>query len=59
LNPAWRRPPNFGEGKTDWKKMMSSLQGAGVKRTFIEQDGTATGDELEAVRQAYNYLLSV
>ena len=50
---------NLGEGKTDWKKMMTSLQKAGVKQTFIEQDGTATGDELGAVRQAYNYLLKV
>jgi sugar phosphate isomerase/epimerase len=50
---------NFGQGSTDWKKMMTSLQKAGVKQTFIEQDGTATGDELGAVRQAYNYLLKV
>lgn len=50
---------NFGEGKTDWKKMMSELKKAGVKQTFIEQDGTATGDELGAVRQAYQYLLKV
>ena len=26
---------------------------------FIEQDGTAAGDELGAVRQAYQYLLKV
>jgi len=50
---------NFGEGKTDWKKMMTELKKAGVKQTFIEQDGTATGDELGAVRQAYNYLLKI
>ena len=50
---------NFGGGKTDWKKMMTSLQKAGVKQTFIEQDGTATGDELGAVRQAYQYLLKI
>ena len=50
---------NVGEGKTDWKKMMTELKKAGVKQTFIEQDGTATGDELGAVRQAYNYLLKI
>lgn len=50
---------NFGEGKTDWKKMITELNKAGVKQTFIEQDGTATNDELGAVRQAYNYLLKV
>jgi len=49
----------FGKGATDWKKMMSALQKAGIKQTFIEQDGTATGDELGAVRQAYQYLLKV
>lgn len=49
----------FGEGKTDWKKMLGSLQKAGVKRVFIEQDGTASGDELGAVRQAYQFLLHV
>jgi sugar phosphate isomerase/epimerase len=50
---------NFGEGKTDWKKMMTQLKKAGVKQTFIEQDGTANGVELAAVRQAYNYLLNI
>ena len=50
---------SFGEGKTDWKKMMTELKKAGVKQTFIEQDGTATGDELGAVRQAYNFLLKI
>jgi PadR family transcriptional regulator, regulatory protein PadR len=50
---------NFGEGKTDWKKMMTELKKAGVKQTFIEQDGTASNDELGAVRQAYDYLLKV
>jgi sugar phosphate isomerase/epimerase len=49
----------FGEGKTDWKKMVTELKKAGVKQTFIEQDGTATGDELGAVRQAYDYLLKI
>jgi sugar phosphate isomerase/epimerase len=50
---------NFGDGKTNWKKMMTELKKAGVKQTFIEQDGTATNDELGAVRQAYNYLLKI
>ena len=50
---------DFGKGSTDWKKMMTELKKAGVKQTFIEQDGTAAGDELGAVRQAYQYLLKV
>lgn len=50
---------DFGEGSTDWKKMLGSLHKAGVKRIFIEQDGTASGDEIRAVRQAYEYLLKV
>jgi sugar phosphate isomerase/epimerase len=50
---------NFGEGKTDWQKHLTALQRAGVKKVFIEQDGTGTGDELGAVRQAYQYLLKV
>jgi len=50
---------DFGKGSTDWKKMMSELKKAGVKQTFIEQDGTASGDELGAVRQAYQYLLKI
>ena len=50
---------NFGEGKTDWKKHLAALQKAGVKKIFIEQDGTGSGDELGAVRQAYDYLLKV
>jgi sugar phosphate isomerase/epimerase len=49
----------FGQGSTDWKKMLSALNKAGVKEIFIEQDGTASGDELGAVRQAYQYLLQV
>jgi sugar phosphate isomerase/epimerase len=49
----------FGEGVTDWKKMLTALKQAGVKEVFIEQDGTASGDELGAVRQAYQYLLKV
>lgn len=49
----------LGKGSTDWKKMISSLNKAGVKKIFIEQDGTATGDELGAVRQAYQFLLRV
>jgi sugar phosphate isomerase/epimerase len=49
----------FGQGTTDWKKMLTSLKQAGVKEVFIEQDGTASGDEVGAVRQAYQYLLKV
>jgi sugar phosphate isomerase/epimerase len=49
----------FGQGKTDWKKMLGALDKAGVKKIFIEQDGTAAGDELGAVRQAYQFLLQV
>jgi len=47
----------LGEGKTDWKRMLGALDKAGVERIFIEQDGTAAGDELGAVRQAYRFLL--
>jgi sugar phosphate isomerase/epimerase len=50
---------NFGTGTTDWKKMLNELKKAGVKQTFIEQDGTKVGDELAVVRQAHNYLLKV
>jgi sugar phosphate isomerase/epimerase len=50
---------SFGQGKTDWKKMLRALKQAGVKEIFIEQDGTASGDELGAVRQAYQFLLHV
>lgn len=49
----------FGQGTTDWKKLLDALKKAGVKEIFIEQDGTATGDELGAVRQAYQFLLRV
>jgi sugar phosphate isomerase/epimerase len=49
----------FGQGKTDWKRMLGALDKAGVKEIFIEQDGTAAGDELSAVRQAYQFLLQV
>jgi len=49
----------LGKGPTDWRKMMTELKKAGVKQTFIEQDGTAAGDELGAVRQAYEYLLKI
>jgi sugar phosphate isomerase/epimerase len=49
----------FGQGKTDWKKMLGSLKKAGVKEIFIEQDGTASGDEVGAVRQAYEFLMKV
>lgn len=49
----------FGQGSTDWKKMLGALNKAGVKEIFIEQDGTATGDELAAVQQAHQYLRSL
>jgi sugar phosphate isomerase/epimerase len=49
----------FGQGKTDWKKMLDALNKAGVKEVFIEQDGTAADDEVGAVRQAYQYLVKV
>jgi sugar phosphate isomerase/epimerase len=49
----------FGQGTTDWKKLLDTLKKAGVKEIFIEQDGTASGDELGAVRQAYQFLLQV
>ena len=49
----------FGQGTTDWKKLLDALKKAGVKEIFIEQDGTASGDELGAVRQAYQFLLQV
>ena len=49
----------FGQGATDWKKMLGALNKAGVKEIFIEQDGTASEDEVGAVRQAYQFLLRV
>jgi sugar phosphate isomerase/epimerase len=49
----------FGQGTTDWKKLLDALKKAGVKEISIEQDGTASGDELGAVRQAYQFLLQV
>lgn len=49
----------FGSGGTDWSKLLSALRTAGIGQVFIEQDGTASGNELEAVRQAYQYLKSV
>ncbi|HEY2471196.1 MAG TPA: sugar phosphate isomerase/epimerase [Terracidiphilus sp.] len=49
----------FGQGGTDWKKMIGALNNAGVKEIFIEQDGTASGDEVGAVKQAYDFLLKV
>lgn len=47
----------FGKGTTDWKKLLGALNNAGVKQVFIEQDGTASGDEAGAVRQAYEFLV--
>jgi len=49
----------LGQGDTNWKKLLQALNQAGVKEIFIEQDGTASGDELGAVRQAYQFLLQV
>ena len=49
----------FGQGTTDWKKLLAALKTAGVSEIFIEQDGTASGDELGAVRQAYQFLQQV
>ena len=49
----------FGQGATDWKKLLSALKKAGVKEVFIEQDGTAAGDELGAVRQGFEFLKRV
>jgi hypothetical protein len=39
--------------------LLDALKKAGVKKVFIEQDGTADGDELAAVRQAYEFLKGV
>lgn len=55
----WPKYAPFGQGKTDWKQMLDALHTAGVKQVFIEQDGTANGDEVGAVRQAYQYLVKV
>jgi len=49
----------LGQGATDWKKMLGALKRAGVKEVFIEQDGTAAGDELGVVQQAYQFLLKI
>ena len=49
----------FGQGTTDWKKLLAALNKTNVKKIFIEQDGTATGDELAVVRQAYQFLVQV
>lgn len=49
----------FGQGTTDWKRLLATLQRAGVKQILIEQDGTETGDELAVVKQAYQFLLQV
>ena len=49
----------FGQGTTDWKRHLDALQRAGVHEVFIEQDGTAEGQELEVVRQAFQFLKTV
>jgi sugar phosphate isomerase/epimerase len=55
----WPKYAPLGQGNTDWKKMLGALSKAGVKQVFIEQDGTASGDEVGAVRQAYQFLIKV
>jgi sugar phosphate isomerase/epimerase len=55
----WPKYAPFGQGATDWKKMLGALHKAGVKQVFIEQDGTASGDELGVVEQAYQFLIKV
>ena len=50
---------DFGKGSTDWQRHLDALHNAGVKKIFIEQDGTGAGDELGAVRQAYQFLINV
>jgi sugar phosphate isomerase/epimerase len=55
----WPKYAPFGQGSTDWKKMLDALNKAGVKQIFIEQDGTASGDEVGAVKQAYEFLIKV
>jgi sugar phosphate isomerase/epimerase len=49
----------FGQGKTNWKELLHALGETSVKEVFIEQDGTDSGDEVGAVRQAYDFLLRV
>ena len=49
----------LGQGRTDWKELLRALGETSVKEIFIEQDGTAAGDEIGAVRQAYDFLLRV
>jgi sugar phosphate isomerase/epimerase len=49
----------FGQGSTDWQKLLGALKKVGVQEIFIEQDGTAAGDELAPVRQAYQFLVRV
>ena len=53
----WPKYAPLSEGKTDWKRMLGALHRAGVKQVFIEQDGTAAGDEVGAVKQAYEFLV--
>ncbi|HMG86890.1 MAG TPA: sugar phosphate isomerase/epimerase [Terracidiphilus sp.] len=55
----WPKYAPLGRGTTNWKKMLDALNRAGVKQIFIEQDGTASGDEVGAVRQAYQFLIKV
>ena len=46
----------FGQGTMDWDKLLAALRSHGIHEVLIEQDGTPSGDELGAVRQAYRYL---
>ena len=53
LHGAYRSPQSV------LTKTLDALKEAGVKEVFIEQDGTASGDEFGAVQQAYQFLSQV
>ena len=46
----------FGRGRENWSKLLGALRAQGIRDVFIEQGATAAGQELESVRQAYQYL---
>lgn len=46
----------FGKGTTDWGKLLAALRAQGMHEVIIEQQSNASGNELDAVRQAYQYL---
>lgn len=56
---AWPKFADFGKGDTNWAALLATLQKAGVREIFIEQDGTAGHHELATVRQAFDYLQTV